>query len=135
MAGVDTLGPHIYRIENPAVKNNFDAVGYHAIGSGEIQAISTFIANDYSVKDTSLRRGLALAFEAKKRSERAQGVGEQTKMMIISATSVFRLPEEALEELNNIYKNRVTLEKKVFSEIENMISKIDVEKYMKQPEN
>jgi hypothetical protein len=123
--------PHIYRIENPAVKNNFDAIGYHAIGSGDIHALSTFIVNKYEVKNTPLRRGLALAFEAKKRSERAQGVGEQTEMIVVTKDEVFRLPEEALRPLDGIYQKRLEQERKVFSEVETMIGGLDIETYLK----
>ena len=129
LAGVDAIGPHIYRVENPAVKNNFDAIGYQAIGSGDIHAISTFIANNYEVKNTTLRRALALAFEAKKRSEKAQGVGEQTNMIVISKDDAFRLSNEALKELDEIYQKRIEQEKKVFAGVEEMISKIDIDKY------
>ena len=130
-SSVDEKGPHIYRIENPAMKNCFDAIGYHAIGSGEIHAVSTFIVNNYEVKKTSLQRGLALAFEAKKRSERAVGVGEQTDLYIVTKDNTTHLPDDAIKELTEIYRKRIDEEKKVLSEVEDMIGKLDVAKYLK----
>jgi len=132
VAGVDEAGGHIYRIENPSTKNCFDAIGYHAIGSGDIHAITTFIANNYEVKNTTLQRGLALTYEAKKRSEKAQGVGEQTDMYVVSKEKTWHLPDEAIMKLNDIYNKRVEQEKAVFSDMEKMISSLDVkEKYLK----
>jgi 20S proteasome alpha/beta subunit len=132
IAGVDEAGGHIYRIENPGVKHCFDAIGYHAIGSGEMHAISTFIANNYEVKNTTLQRGLALTYEAKKRSEKAQGVGEQTDMYVVSKEKTWHLPEEAIKKLDDVYCKRVEQEKKAFLDIEQMISALDMkEKYLK----
>jgi 20S proteasome alpha/beta subunit len=133
MAGVDEAGGHIHRIENPSIKNCFDAIGYHAIGSGDIHAVDTFIANNYEVKNTTLQRGLALTYEAKKRSEKAQGVGEQTDMYVVSKEKTWHLPEEAITKLDEVYRKRVEQEKKVFLDMEQMISSLDIEeKYLKQ---
>jgi 20S proteasome alpha/beta subunit len=132
IAGVDEAGGHIYRLENPSIKHCCDAIGYHAIGSGDIHAIATFIANNYEVRNTPLQRGLALTYEAKKRSEKAQGVGEQTDMYVVSKEKTWHLPEEAIMKLNDIYNKRVEQEKTVFSDMEKMISSLDIkEKYLK----
>jgi 20S proteasome alpha/beta subunit len=133
LAGVDEAGGHIYRIENPATKHCFDAIGYHAIGSGDIHAIATFIGNNYEVKNTTLQRGLALTYEAKKRSEKAQGVGERTDMYVVSKEKTWHLPEEAIAELDGVYRERVKKEKEVFLNMEQMVSSLDIEeKYLKQ---
>jgi 20S proteasome alpha/beta subunit len=131
IAGVDENGGHIYRIENPAVKHSFDSIGYHAIGSGEIHAITTFIANDYKVKNTPLVRGLALTYEAKKRSEKASGVGQQTDMAIIFKDKIIHLPGELIQKLEDIYQKKIEQEKKVVSDVEQMILDLDIEKDLK----
>jgi len=132
LAGVDETGAHIYRLENPSVKHCFDSIGYHAIGSGEIHAVTTFITNNYEVKNTTLRRGLALAYEAKKRSERAVGVGEQTDMYVVSKGKTWHLPTEAIEELDKIYRKKVENERKIVSEMEQMIASLEIDnKYLK----
>ncbi|MEE8187311.1 MAG: hypothetical protein V3T99_06595, partial [Nitrososphaerales archaeon] len=94
--------------------------------------ISTFIANDYDL-NKSLERGLAIAFEAKKRSEKAQGVGEQTDMYIVTKDSVNHLPDEAVTTLTTIYTKRLEQERKVVSEVEKMISDLDLTKYIEVP--
>jgi mevalonate pyrophosphate decarboxylase len=84
------------------------------------------------VRNTALQRGLAHTYEAKKRSEKAQGVGEQTDMYVVSKEKTWHLPEEAIMELNDIYNKRVEQEKTVFSDMEKMISSLDIkEKYLK----
>jgi len=132
IAGVDDKGPHIYRIENPGKTFNYDTIGYHAIGSGEHHAISTFIASGYGLK-TTLQRGLAITYEAKKRSEKATGVGQQTDMYVVSKDNVTHLPDEAIRDLDAMYQKRLEQERKVVSEVESMIAHLDIMKYIQQP--
>jgi len=132
ITGVDEKGPHIYRIENPGKVFNYDTIGYHAIGSGELHAISTYIASGYGL-NTTLQRGLAITYEAKKRSEKAQGVGAQTDMYVVTKNSVAYLPEEAIKVLDATYQKRIEQEKKVVSEVEKMISELDIMRYVAQP--
>ena len=47
VAGVDAFGGHIYNIENPGVTSCFDEIGHHEIGSGIIQARTTYISHKY----------------------------------------------------------------------------------------
>ena len=128
LAGVDDNGGHIFRIENPAVKYCYDSIGYHAIGSGEIHAAMTFIANDFKTKDTPLNRGLTLSYEAKRRSEKAQGVGAQTDMTIVMKDGIKRVPDDVITRLDSIYQKRVEQEKKAVSEAEQMIRDLDLKK-------
>ena len=129
VAGVDEKGPHLTRLENPGKTFNYDTIGYLAIGSGEIHAVSTFIASGYGLKAT-LQRGLAVAFEAKKRSEKAPGVGELTDMYVVTKEGATHLPEEAIVELNGMYEKRLQSEEKVVSEVEAMVAKMGLEKYV-----
>jgi len=132
IAGVDEKGPHIYRIENPGKVFNYDTIGYHAIGSGELHAISTFIANGYGLK-TTLQRGLAVTYEAKKRSEKAQGVGEQTDMYVVTKDNVIHLPDQAIKDLDAFYQKRLEEEERLVSEMESQILQLDIMKYVQQP--
>jgi 20S proteasome alpha/beta subunit len=59
IAGVDSTGAHIYRIDNPARMEIFDALGHCSIGSGELHSISTFVASDYTA--TTATSNLAYA--------------------------------------------------------------------------
>ena len=132
VGGVDEKGPHIYRVENPGKILNYDTIGYHAIGSGDLHAISTFIASGYGLK-TTLQRGLAISYEAKKRSEKATGVGAQTDMYIVSKDNVVHLPDEAIRDLDAMYQKRLEQEKRIVSEVEDMIAHLDIMKYIQQP--
>ena len=132
VGGVDDKGAHITRIENPGKILPYDSIGYHAIGSGESHALSTFIVSGYGPKAT-LQRGLAVAFEAKKRSEKAPGVGAQTDMYVVTEGNTTHLPQEAIKELNEIYEKRLEKEEKVFLEVEDMISRMNIQKRFGQP--
>ena len=123
IAGVDDSGAHIYSIENPGTSECFDAIGYHAIGSGEYHAISTFISNEYE-EDISLKKGLLLTYEAKKRSEKAQGVGEMTDLLLVSKKGIKPIPDETISELNKIYEKKLEMDKKSNRELEPYIKKL-----------
>jgi 20S proteasome alpha/beta subunit len=92
ITGVDTSGGHIYRIDNPGRLETFDVIGHCAIGSGELHAISTFVANDYT-PTLDLNHVLELTYEAKRRSEKAQGVGEKSDIYIIFQDKTIKLAE------------------------------------------
>lgn len=125
LVGVDEKGGHIYRIENPGKVFSFDSIGYHAIGSGELHAMSAFIANN-THSGIPLKKGLAIAFEAKKRSEKAQGVGTETDMFVVTCDKVIHLPAEIVGQFDAMYQKRLEQEKKVVSEFES----IDLSKYI-----
>ncbi len=129
IAGVDEKGCHIYRMENPGKVFNFDSIGYLAVGSGEIHATSAFIANNHA-SDVSLNKGLAIAFEAKKRSEKAPGVGLETDMYVVTKDNIIHLPQSVVTELESMYQKKLEQERKATSEVEGMISKLDIMKYV-----
>ena len=47
IAGVDDHGSHLWHIENPGSKECLDNIGFHAVGSGQHHAVSTFITNEF----------------------------------------------------------------------------------------
>ncbi|MCV0398364.1 MAG: hypothetical protein K5785_00050 [Nitrosarchaeum sp.] len=130
IAGVDDSGAHIYRIDNPARADCFDSIGYCAIGSGDLHALTTFIANDYD-PNLDLNHVCAMTYESKKRSEKAQGVGEKSDLYIICDSRVVKMPSDAIEKLDSIYLMRAEQEKKVVADIQNEIEKLDIEKIEK----
>lgn len=77
ICGVDTAGGHIHLVLNPGHSECLDAVGFSAIGTGAIHASHSLIANG-AEPGISLQRGVYLAYEAKRRSEVAPGVGSGT---------------------------------------------------------
>ncbi len=74
VAGVDSDGAHIYKIDNPGTAECFDTIGYHAIGSGEPHAIYSLVDAGHTHAAT-LQQTMWSVFEAKKLAERAPGVG------------------------------------------------------------
>ena len=126
VGGVDDNGGHIYRMENPGRYECFDVIGFHAIGSGEHHAISTFIANDFE-SNIDLRHGLAITYEAKKRSEKATGVGAHTDLCIIQKDKVTRLPEKFVAELEKTYQKKMESEKKARIDVEDLIKEFDLD--------
>jgi len=75
VAGVDEEGAHIHWVFDPGSSECFDSVGFCALGSGERHAETSFIRNRYSLA-LPLRRALYFAYEAKRESEVAPGVGK-----------------------------------------------------------
>lgn len=105
VAGVDSIGGHIYNIENPGVTSCFDEMGHHEIGSGIIQARTTFISHGYS-KNTPLNEAVYLTYEAKRNAESAPGVGRWMDLGVISNSSFKILDEKILGDLDKIYRER-----------------------------
>ena len=130
LAGVDEEGAHIYVIEDPGIKNNFNDIGYAAIGTGYYHAIRSFIENNYSI-DIPLWKALYIVFEAKKYAESAPGVGSETDAAVITRNGIVRLKKEHIEELERIYQNKVSkigdLLKGFYNEIEELLKKWEKE--------
>lgn len=131
VAGVDDSGPHIFRIDNPGRADPFDSIGYCAIGSGDLHAISTFIANDYD-PNLDLDHIAAMTYEAKKRSEKAQGVGEESDLYIICNNRVVKMPDDVIKKLDEIYLKREQQEKKAVADIQSEIEKLNIQKIEKE---
>lgn len=127
VGGVDDEGAHIYFIENPGTSDCFDSVGFCAIGSGELHAILTFISYNYA-QDISLNEALYVIYEAKRISEKAPGVGEDTDIWVIDKNEIIKLSEENIESLNNIYNKKKELELNQHNQIKEIIDQISIKK-------
>ena len=103
IVGVDSSGAHLYQIADPGIAVCFDSIGYAAIGSGLPHAEGFLTEADYS-QEISLLRGSWLAYVAKRRSERAPGVGSSfTDILVIQDDETRFLASPALEHLKDIY--------------------------------
>ncbi len=125
VAGVDTSGPHIYRIDDPGRIESFDSIGHCSVGSGELHAISTFIANDYD-PNLDLDHVVAMVYDAKKRAEKAQGVGEETDLYIICNGGTVKLTDEKVGKLDEIHNKKTAIEKKIVEDLEELVKKLDI---------
>ena len=127
VAGVDSSGPHIFRIDDPGRLETFEFIGHCSIGSGDLHSISTFIANDYD-PNLDLNHVTAMVYEAKRRSEKAQGVGAETDIYIVSENRHEKLSDAQIEELDNFYNKKIKKEKETVSELEEVVKGLHLEK-------
>ncbi len=106
VGGVDTRA-HIHAVVNPGTSAPFDSLGHAAIGSGYPHATTSFIANEYH-QDFPLGRALLVAYEAKKISEKAPGVGSNlTNMCVISKNAVRMLTDADIKKLDQVYRGKI----------------------------
>ncbi len=105
IAGVDGTGAHLYMTFDPGITECFDSIGYAAIGSGLPHAESFLAEADYS-PSIPVNKAIWLGYVAKRRSERAPGVGSRyTDVLVIDAEQGTRfLDEPALQKLDAIYQ-------------------------------
>ena len=122
VAGVDAYGAHIYGIEDPGVVTCYDALGFAAIGSGLPHAMSFLTEVGYRAS-LSLNEALWITYEAKRRSERAPGVGNKfTDVVIIDDNGITYLDETNLKQLENIHESYNASLKNVQNEVDKMVT-------------
>lgn len=112
VAGVDATGARIYAVEN-GIYGELDS--FSAIGSGSTHATNSLHARNYS-PDFEATKARYLAFEAKKRSEVAPGVGVKTDMIVIEADNTKTYTDEELSNLNTKYESIMKQETKLLDE-------------------
>ena len=105
VTGIDYLGAHIYLVFDPGRTKCFDSIGFHAVGSGTPHAISLFTSYDYTNR-FPLNLAIWVAYEAKRRAERAPGVGKETDICILDNKGMHHLSEEVLTRLNEAYEQK-----------------------------
>ena len=108
VTGVDSTGAHLYLVSDPGVTTCFDSIGYAAIGSGLPHAEGFLAEADYA-PSIPLNRAVWLTYVAKRRSERAPGVGSNyTDVVVIgAATGAQLLDDRTMNDLNGIYEQYV----------------------------
>ena len=126
IAGVDENGSHIYRVDNPARVESYDTIGHCAIGSGDLHAVSTFIANDYDPK-LDLDHIVAMTYEAKRKSEKAQGVGEETDLYVICNNGIIKLPKDKVKQLADIFDKKTDQERESVAKLEVLVKKLNIQ--------
>lgn len=122
VCGVDDEGSHIYRIFDPGVSECFDSLGFNAIGTGAIHAVSNFISHEYT-SNISLEKALYITLEGKIISENAPGVGELTDIAIIDEDGIKYLTTEDIKKLEDIVSKDISkLEDPKYVEIKELIN-------------
>jgi hypothetical protein len=121
LAGIDYCGSHIYLVYDPGRYACFDSIGFHAIGSGTPHAISVLTSYGYTHR-APLNKALWIAYEAKRRAERAPGVGKGTDMCIVDEEKgVTFVSEDTLQTLNSLYEDKDKKEKEWLDKLPNIL--------------
>ncbi|PIU57546.1 MAG: hypothetical protein COS88_00755 [Chloroflexi bacterium CG07_land_8_20_14_0_80_51_10] len=123
--GVDGSGAHLYHIGDPGVTTCFDAIGYAAIGSGLPHAESFLTEADYSPKIT-LNRAIWLCYVAKRRSERAPGVGKATDVLVIDDKGSRFLNDGIIDNLREIYERYLSELRTVSENVEGSLRGLEL---------
>ncbi|MGH6735056.1 MAG: hypothetical protein ACRECX_03115 [Methyloceanibacter sp.] len=107
VAGLDSTGGHLYRVENPGRAMCYDTPFFVCTGAGEALARTQFVVSGFD-KTWDLPSTIWLTFLAKARAESAGGVGSQTDMVLIAGgadTPIYPLKEEEKNLLYGLYEN------------------------------
>jgi len=107
IAGVDSAGAHIYGVTDPGVSECYDRLGFHAIGSGETHALLTIIGGEHA-PERAINDTVFLVYEAKRKAELAQGVGNATELGIISEDGLYVVTEAQKQELRQVYDQKMS---------------------------
>jgi hypothetical protein len=106
LAGVDSIGPHIYGVEDPGTSICFDRLSYHAIGSGDRHAILTLVAHKQH-HTMGLNQTVFNAYCAKRAAEAAPGVGQETEMRVITRDGIHVIGSTELDRLSELHQKRI----------------------------
>lgn len=128
VAGVDSSGARLYHIGDPGLARCFDSIGYTAIGSGLPHAEGFLTEADYSPR-ISINQAIWLAYVAKRRSERAPGVGSRfTDGLVIAPEQGARfLSPETLGRLDAVYQEYRRLLTDNSSAVERSVNEITLD--------
>lgn len=102
VAGIDSSGARIARITHPGTMVWLDKLGYDAIGSGGIHALTRLYLGAQT-RHRGLNETLYGVFDAKKASERAPGVGKETDLAIVESGRVVHCSSAILDALEKIH--------------------------------
>ena len=104
IAGADDSGAHLYAITNPGGSyDDFQPIGYAAIGSGALHAVQSLIGMRQAPL-RSLHETVFNVYASKRRAEAAPGVGRETDVVIIQDNAVMRVEQSVLQRLDTLYQ-------------------------------
>jgi hypothetical protein len=106
IAGCDTAGAHIFYVGHPGTLFNLDKLGYNAVGSGAVHAVTSLSLGGHTPK-SSLVETLSSVYTAKRAAEVAPGVGKETELAVISKAEVWVCTSPVMEALKNAFETRM----------------------------
>ncbi len=112
LAGYDGQG-HVLVVEDPGIWTSWDMVAHAYAGMGNRHVEGVFAWYRYT-RAYKLNEALWVAFEAKKRSEAAGGVGKMTDAFIINRDGIAQLSAATIQGLDGIYDGRENGGRRVF---------------------
>ena len=126
VAGISDGVAHIYGVFDPGTSKCFDAIGFHAIGSGLPHAVNTLIARGIN-QSTPLAEAVVVVYEAKKMAEKAPGVGSNiTDICIMRQNRSVDFPREQIGELDKIHKRWVRRDPGWEEELDKLLKQMGV---------
>lgn len=102
VAGLDRAGAFIARITHPGTLVRLDKLGYDAIGSGGIHALTKLYLGAQTVR-RHIDVTLYVVYEAKKAAEVAPGVGRGTDVAVISKDGLDICDDTIMTALEEVY--------------------------------
>lgn len=90
---------------------NFTTLGFHCIGSGELQASNVLLHNKQS-NNLTVKETIYNVYKAKKYAEVSGGVGKETEMIVFSKDSCKHLTDKDLDILDELLKEESSFAKK-----------------------
>jgi len=129
IAGIEEGEAHIHEIFDPGTSKCFDAIGFHAIGSGVPHALNSLIARGCH-QSISTEECFLEIFEAKKMAEKAPGVGSTlTNICFLSPNKgIVGFPKEKYDELEQIFGKWFKGDSDWNSEVNSLLKDIGIAK-------
>lgn len=109
LAGFDNGEAKIVEIREEGYAD-FSDIHFHAIGSGDVQAINTLLFQKQTI-DTSLPITLYNVFKAKRNAEVCSGVGMDTDILLLMDTGCFEVSKEDITILDGVYHKELEVGK------------------------
>jgi 20S proteasome alpha/beta subunit len=120
--GCDSSGSHIYLIHDPGRITCFDTLGFNAIGTGESHAVSTITSYEFT-SSLNLDQTIWIAYEAKRKAEKAPGVGVSLDLCVIEkGKELCAISEDIIKKLDEKYKIKSQSDKDFLGSIQNILN-------------
>lgn len=109
VTGFDDDGPFIFTVSDPGVVVPFIVPGFHATGSGDLNALSSLHQRKLD-PFTTLGEALYAVYEAKKYAELVGGVGRTSDIFVLRRGKNFKAPDDVLKVLDEIWEHHKPVE-------------------------
>jgi hypothetical protein len=104
VTGVDDHGSHLFYVGNPGqLTSSFHQIGYHAIGSGSLQALQSMIGFGH-MSARPVHQTVFACYVSKRRAEVAPGVGKDTDMAILTQGGMVKVDQPTLDNFEELFQ-------------------------------